>query len=183
MQAKRRIPAGYHPSSVPRVSSTSKTPGLMTMAFGLALLIVLAASWVTDPAHAACNRGAVNCVHNTAMTMRTCSATLMCSSPNVTPMWQVQSFGALNVTSCAPPAAILSGSPATTTLVAKAPTTAPTNRLCSWRALTLSSNFLSGTPSITSADGLPVELMEFSVDGEQELVPGEAAAEPEAPSE
>ena len=111
---------------------------------------------------AGCVRQATaNC---TVMTgMKTCSATLMCSAAPLISYWVLSpNSGSLNVTSCTPSNTI-SFNAVTWTLVAKANTSSSATRQCSWNWRTLNS-YTMGTTSITTADGLPVELMEFSVE-------------------
>ncbi len=142
------------------------------------LALLLTSHGLTGTAGAGCNRGAVNCMNNTAAMQRTCTATLKCSQAPYRDDWAVCQQTALNVIDWSPYSCItFSGSPVTITLVVWAMTTAPPTRECGWTWFSASAQ-TEGTTSIASADGLPVELMDFSVEGEDE--PAAAATEPEA---
>ncbi len=147
----------------------------------LLCILMLATLEATGPVEAGCAQGAVNCANNTAAMQRTCTAQLMCSSPPVGTFWAVTDiYPHMNVTQCSPTSSSIFNATATFTLSARAMTSSPTSRSCSWRWRSSSGMRLlggsSGTVTITTADGLPVELMDFSIDG------GESAsstAEPE----
>ena len=135
-----------------------------------ALLIVLMLSlgvspWMTGLSEAACTRGAAACNDNTAGTMRTCSATLMCSAPpgTLTMAWQLVLYRSYNVTMCSPPFLTILGSTATFNLTAMASTAASNPRTCGWSWFTPAFS-TNGRASISTADGLPVELMNFEIE-------------------
>lgn len=171
-----------------RVGSThrqSSAPRAAIVALGL---LASLASAPASLAGGGCVRGAVNCANNTAETMRTCSATLQCIGGIVN--WQISTTSALNVTACEPGTAI-GGISTTFTLVARANVASPTNRACGWffgQPLRTASGGVergpvTGTVSITTADGLPVELMGFSVEGDFEPAPDDGSADPEPDSD
>ena len=88
-------------------------------------------------------------------------------------------LGNSNVTLCAPSTNVITFvTTFTTTLQARAATGAPSTRFCDWFWNVLTD---SGIVQITSADGLPVELMDFSVEGDDPPptdTEGEDPAEP-----
>ena len=133
------------------------------------------ASGTADAGIAGCVRGAVTCNNNTAGTMRTCSASLQCMGG---PTWNVGVNSSMNVTACLPTSTSVAGPTATFTLVARANVIAPTDRSCSWFWGVPMEGGSTGFVQITSADGLPVELMEFSIEDEDEDGPNDALAKP-----
>ncbi len=164
-------------ASLPRRSvGTRQNRWPALLAPGL-LALLLTSHGLTGPAGAGCNRGAVNCMNNTAAMQRTCTATLKCTNAPSHDRWTVFSADSNNVTECNPTYHYILGATATFTLSAMAMTSSPSTRSCTWSWGTLIF-FTFGTVSINTADGLPVELMGFSVEGEDE--PAAAATEPEA---
>ena len=113
-----------------------------------------------------CVRGAVSCTNDTTAMQRVCSASLVCENAPSSGLWWAQSSIASNVQSCTPTnqniRAVPSAGTVTFTLVARANTTSPTTRACGWHWFT-STGIADGSTSINTIDGLPVELMEFSV--------------------
>ncbi len=133
--------------------------------FPLAVLgLFLFSFLLPTPATAACNRGAANCYNNTAGTMTTCTATLMCTQ-GVLSSALIQLTGMINVTQCNPALTNQTALMVTIPISAMALATAPPTRACSWNWATYSGN---GNTSLKSSDGLPVELMDFSVEAEDE---------------
>lgn len=143
-------------------------------------IILLSLSGTPAPIEAqGCNRGPVNCVNNTAAMQRTCTADLMCTN-NPGKSWTISFSTSANVTFCQPANfTTISGTTITVGLVARAMTTAPTSpRSCVWNWST-SVGSVAGFASISSGDGLPVELMDFSVEGEASPPRAEADSKPE----
>lgn len=93
--------------------------------------------------------------------VKTCSASLVCESPPVGLEWGLMNVGGVNA-SCFP-ITYVGGATFTINLIAMANTTASGTRECRW---SFSTRFdrTSGTVSIGTADGLPVELLEFDID-------------------
>ncbi len=161
--SKRTVPSGRRFGTLPVV---------------ICLMLFLLVS--AGPADAACARGAtVNCIITAgAMTKRECTATVMCNAPAfMVTRWTAASAGlSPNVSQCNPVAAAQSTTMSPTwtfMLIARAMTTAATPRTCNWTWKSLSgfgtvSTVASGSFAITNADGLPVELMEFSVESDDQ---------------
>lgn len=151
----------------------SGRPGAAGVAAAFCLALFLPA--LTGSARAQCNQGAVTCANNAAM--RTCMATLMCSDP-ATQVWVVGVTMNLNVTMCSPfliPQSV-TGMTVTIPLTAMALRTAPTARYCDWywyRKPFPPSPPNFGFATISTTHGLPVELMEFSVEAGDESTDGE----------
>jgi len=122
-------------------------------------------------AEAGCNRGTVTCEFNAGGTKKTCKATLECKNAPGSDFWAVSDQGGDNVIDCIPFYQALPGATVKFSLTAIAnPTYIATTKVCQWRWYT----YLSSTPmamgfvEIDDADGLPVELMEFSVEQSDE---------------
>ncbi|MEM7586115.1 MAG: hypothetical protein AAF560_22180 [Acidobacteriota bacterium] len=135
-------------------------------------LLAVAASLVTlslpsDIAEAACNRGPVGCTVNTIAGTKMCTATLQCASALKNSEWTVRSTAMTNIIACDPTEVEGVTGPTTFLLMATASTTAPTARLCGWEWNTRTTKS-TGNVSISTADGLPVELMDFSVESADE---------------
>ncbi len=134
-------------------------------------------------AGADCARGGVNCKNNTAGTKRTCTAQVRCSSyfPYI---FSIFTYLPNNVTACAPDsltAFVSRFDPLYLTVTAMAPTTAPEPRQCNW-AWNTSTYIQSGSFSIRTADGLPVELMDFFIESEHETPADSQKKKPEISS-
>lgn len=153
--------------------------------FILALLLFLPG--LTETADAACVRGPANCYDNTVTTSRrTCTASLACAPG--TPgshNWSLMVTVVNDVLLCEPANASLMAQSVTFGLRAVAATGAPTsNRMCRWEWIleVIGNYFSSDRVELTSSDGLPVELMEFSVVDDDESADtddGDAAEEAE----
>ncbi len=156
-------------------NAASKGPVYQT-AF-ITLLLLTLQIWAAGTSEAAgCNRGAVNCNNNTAGTKRTCTANLVCTGA-IVPTWTVITANSNNVTACSPTYVYPSGATLTVALLARANVTAPPTRSCqwSWHSRAYATN---GTTSIATSDGLPVELMGFSIEEDDESPAGSAAEKP-----
>jgi len=160
----------------------------------LAGICVLVFPWFSGLVEADCVRQATaNCTVNSGI--QTCSATLMCSGggtpdaksrPEVAARWSLRKTGSQNVIACSPASSSHHFSPtATFTLSAMAATAGTAFRECNWQwysngsisvaveagsAMKTRSRIQAtmGTVVIDNSDGLPVELMEFSVGGGSE---------------
>lgn len=85
------------------------------------------------------------------------------------PTWSIATTDALNVTACLPAVTTDAGKATVTfTLIARAMVSSPTNRACGWAFAAPMRGGLSGSISISTADGLPVELMDFSIEDDSE---------------
>jgi len=88
----------------------------------------------------------------------------MCSGFPYSSIGTVVNAASMNVTLCNPVSATFF-TPTTFTVTARAAQAAPPDRSCGW--LWSSATFGSaGAFSIDAGDGLPVELMDFSVEGD-----------------
>ena len=111
-----------------------------------------------------CVQGAVSCMNHATLPQRSCSASVVCSGFPVTTTGFVMTTMSNNVISCSPTSfGFMTASTATFNIMAIANQTAPPSRSCGWSWYSASGS-TNGNFSITDADGLPVELMEFSVD-------------------
>ncbi len=167
MPHKKLVPKHYRRSR--RFDSARH---LVPWARGVAVtLCLLMPVWLpgTSSAGTGCVKGAVNCANNTMGTMRTCSATVQCTGATA---WDFNTTTNLNVVSCLPAASYVMADPATFTLTAVANVTAPTNRVCGWSWQNPGRRG-GGVIQITAADGLPVELMDFSVEDDEPAAEGE----------
>ena len=153
------------PSPIRRSRSTAAGRPETTRRALTAFCLILSLAWMpaASGGGSGCYRGTVNCITSANMTI--CSATLMCTGATGL-MLMVN--GSMNVSGCSP--AFLSTEVNTTTLIARADTDSPIDRSCSWGWQIGGLLPPSGSVKITSADGLPVELMDFSVgdDGERD---------------
>ncbi len=130
------------------------------------ILILISLLGAPPRTSAGCLRGAAACTNMTAM--RTCSATVMCTNTAGFPTepWQIYLTYQMNVTSCHPGFGN-DGDPATFTVIARAPTANPSQRHCRWYLYTDTSRLTYSWASISQADDLPVELMDFSIEDDQ----------------
>ena len=122
---------------------------------------ILTAFWSAAPVVAGCTRGPVACT--TAAGYKTCTATVRCIPGYYNPTWRLAVIASQNVVSCDPTASTLTHPNATFNLVARARTTAPLTRSCLWQPDS-PSRYSVDAVSIQTSDGLPVELMDFSID-------------------
>lgn len=142
---------------------------------GLSTLLTAISIAAATPASAGgpitCMRASMaNCADAGTMgSLRRCSATVMCSGGTDSTLAFFSLTDSTNVTTCQPFFSdFRAGGPGGTvtyTVSAVALKTAPTSRFCSWYWGSKGGG--SGQFAITSSDGLPVELMDFSV-GEPE---------------
>ena len=165
---------------------SSQTGSIRRPSATLILCVLAALAWAPSSfGGSGCVRGSVTCNNNTAGTMRTCSASLQCYGG--IGFWAVSSVSATNVTACEPTYANAADTSTTFNLIARAMVTSPTNRLCGWSfgqpmrtadggIQKRGGNFVS----ITTGDGLPVELMDFSIDGDSTADDGSPASEPDS---
>lgn len=158
------------PRSARLASGRPGAAGVVVVACCLALFLPA----LTGNAQGQCLQGAVTCANNAAM--RTCMATLMCSDA-ATQMWAIGLTMNLNVTMCSPLFPLtVTGMTVTIPLTAMALMTAPTARYCDWywyRQPFPPSPPNFGFATISTTQGLPVELMEFSVESGDESADGE----------
>ncbi len=123
-------------------------------------------------AEAGCIRGNVTCDFNTAGTEKTCKATLECKNAPGSDFWAVADQGGDNVINCIPFYQALPGATVKFSLTAIAnPTSIATTKVCQWlwyTYLSYTTAMAMGFVEIDDADGLPVELMEFSVEQSDE---------------
>ena len=139
-----------------RCASLSRLTATLVLVASVQLILVGAAE-------AACTKGVVTCTN--LATVRTCTAPLVCNpGANSTTRWDVQVWSSSNVTVCGPSIA-LPNPTSTVTLSAKATTMAPTTRFCNFRWSAFDSLSVdAGNVFIDQSDGLPVELMDFSLE-------------------
>ncbi len=143
----------------PCLGAGPRSDRIVCATFLVALILAAAHLLVPQRAQAECVRGAVNCT--SMASMRTCTAMLACMNPPVFARWSAYGYP-VNVTYCNAPLA-KSTSPSFT-LIARAITTpAAATRSCIWDWHTIYFS-TSGSVSITTADGLPVELMNFAIE-------------------
>ena len=145
------------------------------------MALCLLISWTLAPraslAGGGCVRGAVNCSLNTMGTINSCTASVMCSGG---PSWALTQAGSMNVTACLPASTSAAGPTLTFMVTARANVASSTDRACTWSYQIPGMRALGSTISITSADGLPVELMDFSIEDDSEAEPDdtEPSSEP-----
>lgn len=144
---------------IQRQQALARRGGLIRI---LVLCFLLAVLTYPPAIEAQCVRGAVMCTNHATLPQRTCSASVMCSGFPGTSTGTLLTAGSNNVISCSPTSTTIF-TPGTLMIVAVANPTAPTSRSCSWD---WNSGYesITGSFSITTADGLPVELMDFSID-------------------
>lgn len=92
---------------------------------------------------------------------RTCSARVRCSNTCAHPFFVISNTHSNNVTHCAAPSLVVLGT--TFTIIARAPKTYPQTRTCRWR-WNATACISRGILELSTSDGLPVELMRFSVE-------------------
>ena len=132
----------------------------------------------TDSAEANCFKTTGHCMNNAAAMQRTCDAWLLCNHPATFPVeWYVTHTASTNVTQCLPVNSVKGPEIAPGfMLTARAMSSAPPTRSCSWKWRT-EFGVYSGFVSITTADGLPVELMDFSIEDDAEPASSETNGE------
>jgi len=122
-----------------------------------------------------CARGTIMCANHATLPQRTCSASVMCNGFPGSSTGTIAVAGSNNVIGCTPTSSLFF-TPGTFNIMAVANTTAPTTRSCSWAWNSVSGS-TSGSFSIMEADGLPVELMGFSIESSYSDNPNEPASE------
>lgn len=149
-----------------RRSQGRRRAGQAVFVFGTTIVLFMFALLAAPPAEAACVKGPVTC--GNSMGMRTCSATLMCTNPPGAGFtrWILNNPGTMdvNVTFCGDGTGDVFSPTATFSLTGMALQTAPTNRTCDFDIYTAPNFAYFGAVTITTAEGLPVELMDFSVE-------------------
>lgn len=116
--------------------------------------------------NAQCLSGGVSCMNHATLPQRSCSASVMCGGFNTSTGF-IMATTSNNVISCTPSSNTFF-TPATFQIMAVANQTAPSTRSCGWYWYSASAS-ITGNFSITEADGLPVELLEFSTDDDVSL--------------
>lgn len=125
--------------------------------------MIIALWGVPTVTSAQCVQGAVSCMNHATLPQRSCSASVMCGGFS-TDIGTITATMSNNVIACSPMVDIFS-TPFTFSIRAVANTSAPATRSCAWHWIS-QSNSMSGILDMAEADGLPVELLEFSTDGD-----------------
>lgn len=134
----------------------------MALLTGLTLALFLLAA-PSAKAGGGCTAGTVTCSPHPTLARKVCSRNLSCNglSPVMATVTSVTNTG---VAGCTPTSGMLTGgSMVTFTLVASVSTNAQATHTCGWdwNTTALSNN---GNVQIDSSDGLPIELLEFSIE-------------------
>lgn len=129
-----------------------------------------------------CVQNAVSCASHATLPQRTCQASVQCNGFPGTTTGFIMVTMSNNVISCTPTSALfMTASTPTFVISAVANTTAPASRSCGWYWYSASGT-TNGNLSISEADGLPVELMQFSIDdGEADMAKPDSASQSENP--